>query len=243
MPSTGAGMSGSNAPATIVLCASVPKGVRPEALAGRRPAVPVTWLAPWDRLAEAALMAGGQPGSAAALELPAAAFASRHRLRTLLARGREAMPDLVTIAVRGSDSLEHRELLVEAGIRVAVVESLGPAGRGSRRPAPSGWRCRNAAWGLWEVELSPARRNGPLGWLRLSELPRPRRRSLHVLRTDGFVSGNGGAYPSPRLERWLAWAGRHVGRGAADAVSLPGLVDRLTGAEQGAADRSVLRAA
>jgi hypothetical protein len=209
----------------------------------RRPAVPVTWLAPWDRLAEAALLASGQPGSAAALELPAAAFASRHRLRTLLARGREAMPDLVTIAVRGGEQLEHRSLLVEEGIRLAVVESLGGTGRGSRRPAPSGWRCRNASWGLWEVELSPPRRDGPLGWLRLSDLPRPRGRSLHVLRTDGFASGNGGAYPAPRFERWLAWAGRHVGRGRADAVSLPGLVDRLTGGEQAAADRSVLRAA
>lgn len=238
-------MPGSNAPATLVICAALPKGMGPGGTAGqlRRPAVPVTWLATWERLAEAATLARGQAGSAAALEVPAGAFASRQRLRTLLARGRAAMPDLVAIAVRGSDQLEHRSLLVEEGIRVAVVSSLGPAGRGSRRPAPSGWRCRNAAWGLWEVELSPARRQGPLGWLRLPGLPRPRSRSLHVLLTDGLASGNGGAQLSTRLERWLAWAGRHVDRGAAEAVSLPRLVSRLTGEEQGSGDRSVLRAA
>jgi hypothetical protein len=238
-------MPGSNAPATLVICASVPKGLRPEGAAGRhrQPDVPVTWLAPWDRLAAAATLASSQPDSAAALEVPAGAFASRQRLRTVLARGREAMPDLVAIAVHRSDLLEHRGLLVEEGIRVALVASLGSADRGSRRPAPGGWRCRNAAWGLWEVELTPARRQGPLGWLRLPGLPRPRRRSLHVLATEGLTSGNGGACLSSRLERWLAWAGRHVDRGVAEAVSLPRLVARLAGEEHGTADRSVLRAA
>jgi hypothetical protein len=234
-------MPGSNVPATLVICASLPDGMRPEAVG--RPTVPVTWVAPWERLAAAAALARGQAGSAAALEVPAGAFASRQRLRTLLARGREALPDLAAILVRGLDPLEHRGLLVEEGIRVAVVESLGPAGRGSRRPAPSGWRCRNAAWGLWEVELRPARRAGPLGWLRLPGLPRPRSRSLHVLLTEGLASGNGGAQRSARLERWLAWAARHVHCGAAEAVSLPRLVARLAGEEQGGADRSVLRAA
>lgn len=234
-------MPGSNAPATLVICSSLPHGMRPEA--GGRLSVPVTWVAPWERLAEAAALARGQAGAAAALELPVGAFASRQRLRSLLARGREALPDLAAIVVRGLDPLEHRGLLVEEGIRVAVVGSLGPAGRGSRRPAPSGWRCRNAAWGLWEVELSPARREGALGWLRVPGLPRPRSRSLHVLLSEGLASGNGGACVSSRLERWLAWAGRYVDRGAAEAVSLPRLVARLAGEEQGGADRSVLRAA
>jgi len=237
-------MPGSNAPATIVISATVPQGLRPRTIGAVCPPVPVTWLAPWDGLAAAATLVDTAAGSDLALEVPAGAFDSWHRLRTLLARGREARPELTAIAVRGPAALEHRGLLVEEGIRVVLVDSLPAAARGSRRPAPGGWRCRNAVWGLWEVEHAAVRRAGPLGWLGLGGMPGLRPRSLAVLRTEGLAPGNAGAVSiSTRLQRWLAWARRHVDRGAAEAVTLQQLAARLSGDDQAAAPRSVLRAA
>jgi len=144
--------------------------------------------------------------------------------------------------VRGGVGFAHRDLLVEEGIRIALVEELAAAGRGSRRPAPTGWRCRNAAWGLWEVEISAGRPRSPLAWLGLGD--RPRRGSLHVLRTEALAEGNGGTvFLASRLERQLAWARRHVDQGRASALSLGGLATRLAGGEPMARDHSILRAA
>jgi len=204
--------------------------------------VPVTWLATWDRLGD---VAGALPsGADLALELPAAALDDRQRLRTLLARGREALPTLRAVAVRGGRPLEHRGLLVEEGIRIALVETLGSIDRGSRRPAPRGWRCRNAAWGLWEVEITPAPRRGLFNPLGISRRPGLRRRSLEVLRTEGLTRGNAGdLFPTTRLARLTSWAARQVDRGRARAVTLNGLAETLAGGDQGGRGRSVLRAA
>lgn len=237
-------MHGSDAPATLVICGTVPRTTRgePSALV-RRPDLPVTWLAPVDRLAGAAALVDRHAGSAAALELPPAALESRTRLRGLIARGRDALPGLAAVAVQGSMDAEHRGLLVEEGIRIALVDELAAASRGSRRPAPSGWRCRNAAWGLWEVEVSAGvPRRSPLAWLGLGG--RPRRGSLHVLRTEALTEGNGGTvFLASRLERQLAWARRQVDRGRGIALSLDGLAARLGGGEPVARDHSILRAA
>ena len=75
--------------ATLVICGTVPRTTRsePSGLV-RGPDLPVTWLAPIDRLAFAADLAARHVGCAAALELPPAALESRSRLRGLLARGR-----------------------------------------------------------------------------------------------------------------------------------------------------------
>jgi len=241
-------MRGSKTPAAIVICATVVKGARADAVDGngaaRRPEVPVTWIAGWDSLPAAAVLARRHPASAVAIDLPAGAFESRRRLRTLLARGREILPELDAVASRGPIGGEHRGLLVEEGIRGVLVDELGTDGRGSRRPAPSGWRCRNASWGLWEVAISAPRHAWPWRWLGIPVMPRPMRGGLHVLRTEGLTVGNGGStFLASRLDRWIAWAGRHVTRGTAEALSVPGLVARLAGEEQPATDRSVLRAA
>lgn len=236
-------MHGSDARATLVICGTVPRTTRgePSGLV-RGPDLPVTWLAPIDRLDLAAALAGRHPGCAAALELPPAALASRSRLRGLLARGRDALPGLATVVVSGTMGPEHRGLLVEEGIRIAVVEKLAEATRGSRRPAPSGWRCRNAAWGLWEVEMAAGLPRSPLAWLGLGG--RPKRGSLHVVRTEALAEGNGGTvFLASRLERQLAWVRRQVEQGRGMAVSLDGLATRLAGGEQAARDHSILRAA
>lgn len=236
-------MHGSDAPATLVICGTVPRTTRGEpGGVVRVPDLPVTWLAPLDRLATAAALAGRHSGSTAALELPPAAWESRARLRRMLEAGRGVLPDLAAVAVRGGMSGGHCDLLVEHGVRILLVERLAPSGRGSRRPAPAGWRCRNAAWGLWEVEISAGLPWSPLACLGLGG--RPRRGGLHVLCTEGFAEGNGGVvFLASRLERQLAWARRHVDRGRGVAVSLAGLAARLAGGEQTARDHSILRAA
>ncbi len=238
-------MQRSTTPATLVICATVPEGVRAgTADVPRRPDLPVTWLASGEQLVVAAGLARQPAGDAVALRMPRGAGESRQRLRGILTQGRAILPDLAAVAIPGPVSAAVRALLVEEGIRVAVVESLGPAERGSRRPAPPGWRCRNAAWGLWEVEIAAARPAAPLSWLGFATMPRPRRRSLHVLRTEGVVAAStGGVQLSHRLERWLGWAGRHVERGTAEAISLPRLASRLAGHDAEPGDRSVLRAA
>jgi hypothetical protein len=236
-------MHGSDAPATLVICGTIPKLTRgaPNGLT-RTPGLPVTWLAPVERLAVAADLAGRCDGTSVALELPPTAFASRSRFRTLLARARDVLPGLAAVVVRGGVVANDRGLLVEEGIRTALVENLAESGRGSRRPAPAGWRCRNAAWGLWEVEISAGLPRSPLAWLGLGG--RPRRGSLHVVRTEALAEGNGGTvFVAARLERQLAWARRHVDHGRACVVSLDALATRLAGGEQVARDHSILRAA
>lgn len=235
-------MLGSKAPATIVICAAVrttlPTGS--ERMLRGLPVV-MTWIAPVESIEVAAALASGRAGCGVALELEASAFESRQRLRTLLARGREAQPDLVAVAIRGGTPPGHRDVLVEEGIRVALVESLAAAGRGSRRPAPSGWRCRNAAWGLWEVEADRPR--GWAGWFGIDRLTRPRAGTLRVISGEGLAGPRGSPQLAGRLQRWLAWAGRQVARGTAEAASLPRLAARLGGEDQASPIRSVLKAA
>lgn len=232
--------------ATVLITATLPttpaRSSQLELRTDEAARVPVTWIATWDRIANVAeaLPDGGD----LALELPAAVLDDRQRLRTLLARGREAVPTLGSVAIRGVRPLEHRGLLVEEGIRIALVETLGDTDRGSRRPAPRGWRCRNAAWGLWEVEITPPRRRGLFNPLGIGGRPRPRRRSLHVLRTEGLTIGNAGdIFPATRLARLVSWGSRHVTRGRARAVTLGDLAAVLSGGEPGSHGRSVLRAA
>jgi len=238
-------MPAGKSPPTIVVCgtmAGLPRSSR-RGVGGSRVdlAVPVTWLVPENDLAAAADIRAGLSGwHEIALQIPAEAFASRQRLRSLVARGREHQPDLTAVAVRQAESIDHRELLVEEGIRAVLVDALPEAGRGSRRPAPAGWRCRNTTWGLWEIELAAVRRQGPLARLGLGMLPRIPRGGLGVLATEGW-SQTGSLHP--RLERLASWAGRLAARGRVRPLSLSGLVGQLAGEEQPAGTGSVLRAA
>jgi len=238
-------MPAGKSPPTIVVCgtmSALPRSARRGAGSpGVDGAVPVTWLVAESELPMATEILAALSGRhEIALQLPAAAFAARHKLRSVLARGREMIPDLTAIAVRQAAALAHRELLVEEGIRAVLVDSLPAAGRGSRRPAPNGWRCRNTTWGLWEIELAAARRQGPLSRLGLGTLPRVPQGGLGVLATDGW-SQTGGVHH--RLDRLVSWAGRLAARGRARLLPLSVLVGRLAGEEEPAIAGSVLRAA
>jgi hypothetical protein len=233
-------------PATVVLCATAPR----QAITGRSRvwlesvrsvAVPVTWAVGIDTLAD---IAGQDHGLDLALDIPPAACGSRSRLREILLRGRDLMPDLAAVVLRGPTPAANRGVLVEKGIGVAVVAAFEEESRGNLRPAPKGWACRNPVWGLWEVLVTPARPAGIAGWLGFGGIPRLSSGGLQVLRTDGVSVGNNGAASlAPRLERWISWAGQQRFRGTASVVPLSMLPRLISGGDREAVGRSVLRAA
>lgn len=233
-------------PATVVFCATAPRHAataRSQAWvdAARSVAVPVTWAVGIDSLAE---IAGRTADLEVALDVPPAACGSRARLRDLLVRARDLVPELAAVVLRGPTPAPSREVLVEEGIGVAVVDALDEEPRGNRRPAPKGWACRNPLWGLWEVMVTPARPAGIAGWLGFGGMPRLVPGGLHVLRTDGVAAGNNGAaFIGPRLERWISWAAQRRLRGAAAVVPLTDLPRLIGGGDRGAGDRSILKAA
>lgn len=231
--------------AVIVVCGTVNAAAgharHGGGIGGASRPVPVTWIANAERISgTAAAIGGARSGDDVVLQVPPAALMSRQRLRALVTRARESVPTLSAIAVRGGGAIAHRPLLVEEGIRVVLVDSLSADGRGSRRPAPAGWRCRNSAWGLWEIELSPPSRRSPLAFLGLAPRPRVRRGGLGVLVTDGLDT-QGSIHH--RLERLTAWADGLASRGAVEVVSLTSLVARLARDDQHSLAGSVLHAA
>jgi hypothetical protein len=227
---------------TVVLCAAAPR-----VPAGRQAAwvetaaavgVPVTWLVGADDLAPAL------DGLDIALDIPPAACGSRRRLRDLVARARDAVPGLSTVALRGTTAIEQRVLLAEWGISVALVDSFSDEGRGCRRPAPRGWGCRNVVWGLWEVLVTPPRADGVLGWLGIGGQPRLRAGGLQVLRSDATTGGTApAAVVPPRLQRWIAWVAQRRDAGRVSVAALSALPRLIAGGDHQPMARSVLRAA
>ncbi len=244
-------MTKSVAPATVLICAALPPTDRSSATAHRpavalaTPAVPITSAVPitWIGSVETVVRGGFAPErSDIAIELAPEWFASRQKLRAAVARARGAVPGIEAAVLRRAP-LEHRELLAEAGIRVVLVDAFTDTDRGSRRPAPQGWPCRNLAWGLWEVESVRRPPTGLRAWLpRFSSLPAARPGGLHVLVDRTVVPGGRGAM-SPRVDRWIEWAQSRQARGgvvAATLADLPGIVERRQRQPFGG---SVLRAA
>lgn len=226
-------MAGLESRATIVLSADVPRKVSPamcEAWLGRTAArtLPITWVADADALAVAAVALRPATGHDFAIRIAPEWLDSKQVLRRRLAEARGAVPGLVTAVHRGPQPLAHRTIFVEEGFQVVLVDGFPDERRASRRPAPSGWPCRNLTWGLWEVMIAPPFRGGLLAWLwQGGSLPRPVPGSLRVLHAGGtnIVAGVGAS--SVRLERWLAWAERRTAAGRATVISLSDLADVL----------------
>jgi hypothetical protein len=242
---SGERMTKSVAPATVLICAALPQTDRSIATAGRLSAVPMTPAIPvtWIGSIETVIRGGFAPDrSDIAIELQPEWFTSRQTLRAAIARARGAVPGIETAVLRGAP-LEHRELLAESGIRVVMVDAFADTDRGSRRPAPQGWPCRNVAWGLWEVESARQRPTGLRAWLpKFTSLPAARPGGLHVLLDRTVVPGSRGAM-SPRVERWIDQVQARQARGAVVAATLadlPTLVERRQRQPFGG---SVLRAA
>lgn len=205
-------------PATVVLCGRFSPRTRAAGSASGtiqgRP--PVTWLASLDDLKQAAGDPAGGVHPDTALVLEPSWLESRRRLRDAIHHARTVAGNLDAAVLTGAPLREHG-LLAELGIRIVVVDRLGPCNRGARRPTPSGWPCRNVTWGLWEVEkVDLARRPG--FWHLLTHgrgLPTTRAGTLQLLCDEG--SGTAG---HPRLGRWIDATARRQARGAVVAVRL-----------------------
>lgn len=238
-------------PTTLVICCRLPTGM-PSAAAdacleyGRRSAVPLTWITSVDRLPLVAEhSAVHAPQSALALEIPSTV--SRQELRQLLERAAAEAPGIYTAAVRGPLLPEHRRLLVDGGIRVACRERFDDVARGSRRPAPSGWPCRNTLWGLWEVTESKAIPPGMAGRL----LAWGSDQALSPGTLAVLDVGGQGPFPDPltirgRIEQWWNWAERQNRPdrpGQARFATLADLPALITGVDRLPVGGSVFKAA
>lgn len=233
--------------ATVVLCASLPRSPGRGACeawlsAAVRTRVPLTWAADIDTLAAiaAASDARGIAPPALALSLEPAWLDSRSTLRRMIASARRLAAGIDAAVLRGPRPLAHHALLAEEGIGVVLVDGLVESSRVSRRPAPSGWRCRNPVWGLWEVQADPPRRPGVVGWLLAASSPRPRPGGLQVLHAGDVQAERpvGG-----RLERWLAWVERGQASGRMRAVGLADLPALVARGGQAPVSGSILKAA
>jgi len=233
-------------PTTLVVCATLPRPTRSGTCAawldtlGRSAAV--TWAADPDTLGAVteAARSRGVPAPELALAVQPGWLDSRATLRRIVDEARQVVPGLDAAVLRGPRPLAHQSLLAAEGMRVVLVDTFADAGRGSRRPAPAGWRCRNPVWGLWEVQVDPPRPAGMVGWLLHGSMPRPRPGTLHVLHAgdmpaDRPVSG--------RLDRWLAWAERRAASGRLRLVGLTDLPAILGRAGAAPVSGSVLKAA
>lgn len=206
-------------PATVVICTAQPRPAGGPA----RSAVALTRIVDLE-----ALVRGGDDGADAALVVDPRWLSSRQMLRQALVRARHAAPRLEAAVLRGA-TLAHHHVLVDEGIRAVLVDEFAAVGRGSRRPAPAGWPCRNVAWGLWEVRSCAPRRGRGWGWL--PGLPAPRPAALHVAE-------------APAGDRRLGeWAARAVARGQAVSVTLAALPAILEGRTATPLAASVLKVA
>lgn len=236
-------MGRSGDPATLVVCASLAGVPRRGSLAdwigppgsGR---AAVTWAADVDTLAAAT--AAGLSSDILALAVDHAWLDSKATLRRMVHAARQAVPGLEAVVLRGPRPLTQASLLAEEGIRVAAVDTSDDTRRGSRRPAPDGWRCHNPVWGLWEVRTDPPPPRGVVGWLVHGSMPRLRSAALHVLDAGAVPVDRP---PGGRLERWLAWASRRVAGGRLRTVPLPHLAGLLARGGQPPVSGSVLKAA
>jgi hypothetical protein len=216
-------------PTTVVLCGpfSSPQRLRrarPARSAAAGPQPPVTWIARLADLRDSAGAGVDIPGSdAVALELEPAWLESRATLRSAIRAARDRIEHL-DAAVLADAPLRQHELLAELGIRVVLVDRLPPLGRGVRRPAPAGWPCRNAVWGLWEVRRADPGIRPSLWqqWTHGRGLPAIKTGTLAVL-SDGPPM----AADAPRLPRWIDATGRRQSRGAVESVRLTDLPDLL----------------
>jgi hypothetical protein len=228
---------------TLVICAGAPRQpVGRQASwveTARSLSVPVTWLVGVDDLAAVS----GAGDIDVAIDIPPAACGSRQRLRDLLARGRDLLPDITAVVLRGPAPLEHRVLLAEHGISVAIVDAFSDDSRGCRRPAPRGWACRNVVWGLWEVLVTPSRPGGIAGWFGFGGSPRLSPGGLSVLRGEAAAGGSVAAFMPPRLQRWIAWAAQRRASGGVEVAHLSTLPSLIAGAGRQPIAGSVLRAA
>lgn len=163
-------------PATLVIVARVDDATTPEnfervigTVRGR--GVAVTWAMGPSALAR---LSSCLPPQGVALALDGTAASSRRDMRRGIDEFRRLRETADAVVFPAEATVTHRDLLVEAGIRVACVDRFDELERGSRRPAPAGWRCRSPQWGLWEVARGRSHdAKGIARWLPWNGRPAP----------------------------------------------------------------------
>jgi len=242
-------MGRSGLPSTLIICCPLPMGM-PQSTAetclafGSRTEMPVTWIAPLDRLKHVAgrsAATGRSPN--VALEIPATA--SRQELRQLLTRAAAESSGLDAAAIRGPLPAEYRRMLVDCGIKVVCRDRFDDTTRGSRRPAPRGWPCRSTLWGLWEVTRNTATPPGLVSRLvPWGCQPGAVAGGLTVLDVGGQEPVTDAAPILGRIERWRSWAERRNNTaGQVAFASLSDLPALIAGAGRLPVGGSVLKAA
>lgn len=224
-------------PATFVVVARVDEATNPEAFdrvlaTMRARGVTVTWAMGAATLAR---LSPRLPAGGVVLALDGAAATSRRELRRSIDQFRRLHGTVEAVTFPSGTAVAHRDLLVEEGIRVAGTDRFDHAERGSRRPAPPGWQCRSALWGLWEVATARRGATGLARWL-----PWSGRMAPGSLTVDSVDLDSDPAVASAKLARIVE---RHdaASRGL-QAVTLGALADILgPGSQSGGG--SVLRAA
>jgi hypothetical protein len=242
-------MGRSGLPITLVICCPLPAGM-PQSTAeaclafGCRTEIPVTWIAPLDRLELVAGLGAAMGRSAnVALEIPA--NSSRQELRQLLTRAAAESSGIDAVAIHGPLPAEHRRMLADGGIKVVCRDRFDDTTRGSRRPAPHGWPCRSTLWGLWEVTRTIATPPGLVSrLLPWGCQPGPVAGGLTVLDVGGQGPVAGAASIQGRIDRWRSWAERsNRTPGHVAFASLSDLPALIAGAGRLPVGGSVLKAA
>jgi len=211
---------------------------------GSRTELPVTWIAPLERLR---LVAGraAAPGRSpnVAVEIPA--HASLRELRQALTRASAEFAGLDAASIRGPLPAECRRMLVDCGFKVVCRDRFDDATRGSRRPAPHGWPCRSTLWGLWEVTRNTATPPGLVSrLLPWGCQPGPVAGGLTVLDVGGREPVTDAASILGRIEQWRSWAERRNNvPGQVAFASLSDLPALIAGAARVPVGGSVLKAA
>ncbi|MFN5755453.1 MAG: hypothetical protein ACK54F_05960 [Planctomycetia bacterium] len=240
-------MGAKTAPATVVICCRLPARISTAEFAdwtrlAERADAAISWVAAGDDLAalSPAVEAAGALGRIA-LEVDAATLSSRPSLRAALATARRTVGAVEAVVATAAPQIEGRGLLVAESVRTLCIERFEPLARGSRRPAPHGWPCRSAVWGLWEVcSAQPASGvfSRMLPW-RASQLPPPGQLSVITLSATGTAASR---EIRGRLERVLGMVSRRRAKGPVQVPHLADIPDLIAGDGQGRAG-SVLRAA
>jgi hypothetical protein len=243
-------MAGSGLPCTVVICCSLPAGMGSDEVAsrleaGRRAELPITWLAApeWLNVVVEACGGAGLTGGVA-LEIPAGC--PRSAARDLLAHARRAVPALDAAVIHGPLDAASRQDLAGSGIRVVCRDGFEPPARGSRRPAPKGWRCHSPVWGLWEVARA-AEPVPPTGLGRLLGIGAATTLGSGGLAVvdvaEGVPASGATATIRGRLGRWKAWAASRHSSSPTTFTPLSRLPDLIAGAGQVPVGGSILRAA
>lgn len=224
-------------PATLVIVARVDDATSPEAFARvlatmRGRGATVTWSMTPTTLVRLSPTPSPEPVT---LSLDAATASSRRELRQSIGVFRRVQGAVEAVTFPAQTAVSHRDVLVEEGIHVAGSDIFDDAGRGSRRPAPPGWRCRSALWGLWEVATSRRGKGGFARWLPWGGRMAPGSLTIETVDLD--------ADPVVAAASLARVVERHGGAtGEVRAVTLGGLAGIL-GPETVSGGGSVLRAA